>query len=313
MPVRRLLNYSFMGMKNTWKLSVLIAFMTVAGCAVGQNRYTVKSKDGAVIHVQEYGNGKPVILLAGGPGLNAQYLQPVWERMTEYRFIVPDQRGTGRSSTVTIDSVSLQVANYVEDVEALRKRLKVAKITIAGHSWGGMLAMAYAAKYPTQVEKIVLLSSGGATAQFFAYFEANILMRLHPADLQEKAAAKDDGVRSTRAIYPGYFFHREKALTYRSGIDSVLVSRASGPIFGYTIGNYAKTSVARVQALRAFKNPVYIIQGRQDPIGESTVFENKSYLPQAQINFIEMCGHFPWLEGDDAQAKFFTLLGDALK
>ena len=81
----------------------------------------------------------------------------------------------------------------------------------------------------------------------------------------------------------------------------------------YTVPNYFLLQDERVDLLRNYHNIVHIIQGRQDPMGESTVFEIKEIMPQAQIHFIEKCGHFPWLENEKQIKEFYQLLRNALK
>lgn len=276
-----------------------------------QQQYSIHSGDNISLTIHEYGYGKPVILLAGGPGFNAAYLEPVWKALPGYKFIVPDQRGTGHSFMGTIDSASMKIDRYIEDLEILRKHLKVKKMAIAGHSWGGMLALAYAAKYPGNVDRLILLGSGGITRDFFTYFGSNIKMRLHEEDLAEARQAKtlaDD----LRAIWPGYFFNRGSALATRGLVDTNLANHNASRINKLSLQDYKVTSLSRVASLKKFKAPVWIIQGRQDPVGESTVYETKRILPQAKIFFIEKCGHLPWLENDESAGKFYELIKNAL-
>jgi proline iminopeptidase len=292
------------------KLLILHALLLVAANLLAQRTYQLRSGD-LSLQVNEYGSGKPVILLAGGPGLNANYLTPVWQHYPGYRFIVPDQRGTGSSAVSKVDSAHMAVIRYVEDLEVLRKHLGLDKLTIAGHSWGGMLAMAYTAKYPDHVGKLILLGSGGATGSFFTYFMSNIAMRLRPEDFAEMKGADFTG--RLRALWPGYFYDRQAGLATKKYVDSVLVGRNAAMIDQLTLSDYIKTAPARSAALRLYRGPVYIIQGRQDPTGESTVYETKEILPQSRITFIEKCGHVPWLEGDQAAKRFFDLLNNALE
>ena len=65
--------------------------------------------------------------------------------------------------------------------------------------------------------------------------------------------------------------------------------------------------------LKNYKGTVYLIQGRQDPVGESTIYEIRDLLPQLQIHFIEKCGHLPWLENNAQVKKFFDLLYEGLQ
>ncbi|QLC64800.1 alpha/beta hydrolase [Flavobacterium sp. LPB0248] len=278
-----------------------------------QKTYFITSSDKVQLSVSEYGQGKPVVLLAGGPGMTAAYLEPIWKTVIGYRFVVPDQRTTGKSLLVKFDATTLSVDKYVEDVEVLRTRLKLPKITIVGHSWGGMLAIAYAAKYPDKVEKLVLLNSGGVTANFFTYFSDNIMMRLHEIDFEESKKADSTGLNQILTIWPGYFFSRERALATKSDLSASSIGQKYTEVSAAVSKDYAITSKARATSLKKYTAPVTIIQGRQDPVGESTAFETKELLPQTKIHFIEKCGHFPWLEKTPAVNNFFTLLKDELE
>ncbi|MBE9463279.1 alpha/beta fold hydrolase [Dyadobacter subterraneus] len=294
--------------RNLTILWVLLLQQTIL---LAQKNYLIQSADNISLNVNEYGQGTPVVLLAGGPGFNAAYLAPIWKALPTYRFIVPDQRGTGRSSLNKIDSSHMTISRYVDDLEILRKYLHIKKIVIAGHSWGGMLALAYAAKYPLHVDRLILLGPGGITSNFFKYFNSNIRMRLREEDSSESKLA-DSFALKMKAIWPGYFYNREIALATKVLVDTSLADHNAGIVNSLTLKDYNRTEKSRVASLRNFKSPVYLIQGRQDPVGESTVYETKSIVAQTQIFFIEKCGHLPWLESESASARFFELLKTSL-
>jgi len=177
-----------------------------------------------------------------------------------------------------------------------------------------MLAFAYAAKYPDKVERLVLLASGGITPKFFDYFYSNISFRLHQEDLDEgKRATAGDLLAELKPIWPGYFFSRERGLATKQLLDSTLANKGASTIDRFTTNNYIATTATRVKGLHNYKNKVIMIQGRQDPIGESTVYETKALLPQTQFFFIEKCGHMPWLEEEKAVNEFYQLLDAAFK
>lgn len=279
---------------------------------LAQTSYVLSRPDEVTLHVNEYGAGKPVVMLGGGPGLNPNYLVAICQKMTGYRFIIPDQRGSGQSKMDKVDSLNMSIDKYVEDLEALRVHLKLSKLIIVGHSWGAMLGFAYAAKYPDKLDRLILLGPGGITSAFFTYFESNIQMRLHEEDKEEaqKSTVREGGLK---AIIPGYFFSRERGLFMKSLLDSTLMNKNQSAIYRLTIKSYTATQANRVKEIRKYKNPVYIIQGRQDPIGESTVYETREVLPQTKFTFIEDCGHFPWLEEEKAVTEFYQLLNSFLK
>jgi len=290
-------------MRNLYLLLFLLSTTNVTG----QTSYYVTSADHTKLYVQEYGTGKPVVILAGGPGLNAVYLEPVWKTLSaRYRCIVPDQRGTGKSTLSSVDSVSVTMNNYVGDLEALRKHLKLDRLTLIGHSWGGMLAMHYAAMHPDHIEKLVLLGSGGPTGNFFTYFGDNLNMRLIEEDKQEIRLIDSLKLRSLRGIWPGYFYDRKRALATRPANDADLFGQKG--VHKYAINDFITTQEERLKSLNGYKGSVYLVQGRQDPVGESTVYEIRDNIPQLQIHFIEKCGHFPWQENEKQIKEFYDIL-----
>jgi len=203
-----------------------------------QTGYYIKSADGTQLHIQEFGSGQPVIILAGGPGLNAIYLKPVWDSLSlKFRCIILDQRGTGKSTTTKLDSASFMMLNYVNDLEALRKHSKLQQLTLIGHSWGGMLAMEYASNYPLQVKRLVLLGPGGPTGKFFSYFSDNLMMRLHDEDFAEMKVLDSLKQRRLKAVWPGYFYDRKRALATKAVTDFNLLNYPPA-VNTYTVTNY---------------------------------------------------------------------------
>jgi proline iminopeptidase len=147
---------------------------------------TFKSHDGTVLHYDAIGKGSPVLLLSGGPGFSPDYLQPIAEKLAgKHRSILLHQRGTGRS---TADPATLQMPRLVEDIEALRKHLDVPQLVIAGHSFGGIMAMMYAREHPDRIAALLLIDSGGPTLKSVAKFNATLESRFSD---EEKARIKE--------------------------------------------------------------------------------------------------------------------------
>jgi pimeloyl-ACP methyl ester carboxylesterase len=104
------------------------------------------------------GNGPVLVCHPGGPGFSALYfadLAGLWER---FSLVMLDPRGTG-GSTKALDPKAYQIEDYVADVEELRQHLGLEKLLLLGHSHGGVVAMAYAVRYPQRVERLVLASA----------------------------------------------------------------------------------------------------------------------------------------------------------
>lgn len=250
------------------------------------------------------GKGDPVILLAGGPGVTPYSVEhPFHEVAKGHLAVLLHQRGTGKTKVDRYDSAHVSLPLFVADIDAVREDLHADKITLIGHSWGGMLSMAYTAAHPDRVSRLILMDSGGANLSFAQVFSDNITMHLLPEDIaaRDKANAErrvDPAAANyhyLQAILPGYFYKREAALDFRKELKP---EDYNGRIAPFLMGNYNVD-----KAVSVYHGPVAIIQGRQDPIDPSTVALNKSFLPQAQVYWVERAGHIPWLEREDAFDK----------
>jgi proline iminopeptidase len=118
---------------------------------------------GVLIYYQSLGRGEPLVVLHGGPGASHDYFLPyLLPLMRHHRLIFIDERGSGRSEALE-DAKLYTVENMVEDVEAVRRQLGLGKIDLLGHSYGGVLAQAYALKYQKNLAHLVLCSTFSST------------------------------------------------------------------------------------------------------------------------------------------------------
>jgi len=228
----------------------------------------------------------------------------------KYKCILLHQRGTGNSILDKVDQEFLTVQKYIDDLNGLYKKLGNKKLILVGHSWGGMLSFSYAANEPEKVKKVILLNTGGVTDQFYTWFGSNINMRLHKEDTDLYQEQLDNNRETLIAIWPGYFFDRNIAIKTRPELDYKF--RNQKGINAFASGNWRERSEDRVAKLKKYKGPIDLITGRQDPVGESVVYEAKSIIPQLKYTFIEQCGHFPWIEGEKQAETFYKLFDESI-
>jgi proline iminopeptidase len=109
------------------------------------------------IYFEECGNpdGAPAVLLHGGPGGGIAGFMRRFHDPQAYRIILFDQRGCGQS-TPHAELAENTTWDLVEDIEKLRKHLRIERWQVFGGSWGSSLALAYAETYPERVSALIL-------------------------------------------------------------------------------------------------------------------------------------------------------------
>ncbi len=296
-------------MKLSFILLLLLLFSDKIFC---QQEYFIQGNDGTNLNIREYGQGEPIIILAGGPGLNASYMQPVVDSLSSgFRCIVLNQRGTDGSRLDQVDSASLTMDLYAGDIEALRQHLGLQKLTLLGHSWGGMLEMVYLSKFPDHVNKLVMLDPGGPSPHFMKTFSEGIQNRLTDQEKQEVRRLDSLGLPDLKARWPGYFYDRNRALATQSSVNSDLLGQKEVPEL--TVKNYFAYSDVMIAALKKTTVPVFLIQGEEDPMGMMTIRDILIALPQTKIHLIRNCGHLPWLENRPQVNEMLRFLRASLK
>ena len=121
------------------------------------NKNYLKVSNLHLIYYEECGNpaGIPVVFLHGGPGSGCNPTQRRFFDPKHYRIVLLDQRGCGRS-TPQGEVTDNTTDDLVNDIEALRQHLNIAKWHVFGGSWGSSLALAYAVKHANTIISLVL-------------------------------------------------------------------------------------------------------------------------------------------------------------
>jgi proline iminopeptidase len=117
----------------------------------------MKVSDLHTIYVEQCGNpnGKPVIMLHGGPGAGANTNMRRYHDPAAYRIVLFDQRGCSRS-TPHAELEENTTWDLVADIERIREHLGIERWQVFGGSWGSCLGLAYAETHPDRVSELVL-------------------------------------------------------------------------------------------------------------------------------------------------------------
>jgi proline iminopeptidase len=223
----------------------------------------------------------------------------------DYRVVLIDQRGTGLSRLAVLDSTTITLENYVEDVDAVRRHLGIDGWLLMGHSWGGGLAMAVTAAHPRHSAGLVLVGSIGIDLEYreYAYdnlkYSASDIAALEFWSDPERRAANPEraAYEYYRALLPSRLYRPTDMLLILE--DLVIEENFS------TIAQLMNQDLVRIgydlrPALSTYDGPVLILQGRQGFLGGRTAEKILETLPNAEIKFIEQSGHFPFVEQPEA-------------
>ena len=262
---------------------------------------------GGVLHFEQRGQGSPLLLLSGGPGF-ANYLQPVADALSaDHCCILLDQRGTGASRLEKVDAGTMTLDLAIADLEALRQHLRLERWSVLGHSWGGMLAMAYATRHADRIGDLVLVDTGGFNLEFASPFSDTLEGRATPDERTALAHWNDAAVQAQdpaaaareklKLRFPAYFYDRQKAQAAWPAFGAVAYSPVA---FRTMMGDLQQRAFDLRSGLAALRCRTLIVHGRQDPMPETVAYQIREVLPQAELRFVEKCGHFPWLEQPDA-------------
>lgn len=133
----------------------------------------------ASIHYEIVGEGKPLLLIAGTASDGASW-GPLLPLLPGRQLILIDNRGSGRTKV----EGPLDHADMADDCAALIRHLGVGQVDVVGHSLGGYLGLALAAREPALVRRLVTLTSGGMSAKTAVLFDdlARLYFTMVPQD-----------------------------------------------------------------------------------------------------------------------------------
>lgn len=116
--------------------------------------------DGVRMHYLDEGRGEPVVMVHGNPTWSFYYRRLVTALRPRYRCIVPDHVGMGLSDKPGDDRYEYTLERRVDDLEALLEHAGVTRdVTLVVHDWGGMIGMAWAARHPERVARLVIFNT----------------------------------------------------------------------------------------------------------------------------------------------------------
>jgi proline iminopeptidase len=266
----------------------------------------------AELYYREVGQGRPLILLHGGPDFDHSYLLPDMDRLADsYRLIYYDQRGRGKSARgVSPDDVSIQTE--IDDLEHLRAFLQLDSVALLGHSWGGVLALAYAIQHSDRMSHLILMNTAAASHDDYLVQQQEVQGRkaVYAREITalSSSAAFQRGDPDAVAAY--YRLHFSNTIQQPQHLERLIASLKSsftkeGVLKGRAIEDrlIAETWSSRefnlCPALGKLSIPTLVIHGDYDFIPKACAVHIAQAIPGARFVLLSGCGHFAYIASPD--------------
>lgn len=245
---------------------------------------TLSHKKGRISY-SIYGTGRPILLVHGFAEDSEIWKNQVNHLSENYRLIVPDLAGSGKSDFIpeifTMD-------DHAEMLEHLLRQEKIPSVTIIGHSMGGYIALAFAEKYPTLVKALGLFHSSSA------------------ADTEEKKESRRKAIQFIKQNGSKKFLQQTTgnllspdSKQKTPGIVQELVDQYSN-FNPNSLVHYYEAMIQRPdrsEVLRKIAKPVLIIAGEHDQAIPVKLSQEQSFLPElCYFHSLKNSGHLGMLE-----------------
>ncbi|HEX3325640.1 MAG TPA: alpha/beta fold hydrolase [Actinomycetota bacterium] len=262
------------------------------------------------LFVEERGDGYPLFLLHGGPGLDHHEFGDYLDSLTdEFRLLLVDQRGHGLSDHVPPETCTLE--NCARDIVSLARALDLDRYAVLGHSWGAFVALENAVDFPDAAAQSII-SSGLPSARYLEkVFEE--LAKFEPKELRQQvtdswAVEKDlqTEEQSAASLHDQLPFHFKDPYDPRIAEfeERSKGARYSPEITRYFAADESYGGIELEDRLAEVTHPVLVISGRHDRTcaveGGEAIAEG---IPGAEFVVLENSAHMTYVEENEAYCR----------
>jgi haloalkane dehalogenase len=254
--------------------------------------------NGFAMHFVDVGSGEPIVMLHGDPTWGYLYRHFIPPLARQYRCIVPDHMGMGKSD-VPQDRSLYCLEHHIANLEGLLIHLDIRDITLVLHDWGGPVGLGFATRHPERIKRLILMNTwafapwpGGPFPRLLELIrsqrgEAFVLKKngyLEPA-LLGTTHHTEHLTSTVMAAYHAPFPTPESRL-------AMLCWSRDIPVQETDISYAAMKRIE--QSLSQFsKTPILLVWGMQDPVLSPPVLQQWQHLfPHARTHALEDASHF---------------------
>jgi proline iminopeptidase len=261
------------------------------------------------LYVVERGNGYPLLVFHGGPGLDhhsfGNYLDPLAD---EYRLILVDQRSNGRSDRAPEETWTLE--QMAADVSALAQALELGQYAVLGHSYGAFVVLQHAVEFPDDAAQTIV-SSGIPSARFLEHVSKN-LAAFEPVELREQVTSsweREKSVRTQEEV--AELLHDQWPFQFADPHDPRIEEyerRTAGSIYSTDVlRRFAYEEYGGIEVedrLHDVTQPVLVLAGRHDRTCSVEASQAiAAGAPRGELVVFESSGHMTFVEENDAYVR----------
>jgi len=260
--------------------------------------------DDTSLFVEERGDGYPLLILHGAPGVIdhrffGNYLDPLCDR---YRLILVDARSHGRSEPAAESTWSFE--QFVKDVSALARAMKLDRYAVLGHSYGAFVALQHAVSFPGDAAQTII-SNGVPSIRFLWEHVERSLRHFEPAELREQVTASWEREKTAQTqedvaslLHDQMPFHFADPYDPRiPEFEKITAPAAYAPAVLRHFANQGYGLFDCEAELSGIKQPLLVLAGRHDRTCSVEAAEAITRaVPGSELVIFERSGHAPFVE-----------------
>ena len=241
----------------------------------------------AEIYYEIYGEGRPLLLVAGLASDSQSWLSIIPELSKKYRLIVFDNRGVGRSKPM---DETVSISQMADDVMGLVRYLNLQKVSLAGHSMGGMVALELAIRHPEIVTNLILVSTSSVNSarnaqlfdDFVSYLKEGMSKELWFKNLfywifSKKFFENEESVKTAIQLSINYPFPQSE-IAFANQVEAIRNFNLS-------------------DSLSSVKSKTLVIGGEEDILfSPDEVYNSLKSIKGSKFSFIEGAAHSVFVE-----------------
>ena len=261
--------------------------------------------NGIQIRYRIAGDGPPLVVQPPGWGFGVAFYEQTYTPFEAHHTVIYyDTRGSGGSQR-DVDPSTINVGQFVNDLDALRAHLGLERFALTGHSHGGYIALNYAVAHPDRLTHLITVDAQIGVTEPGEDMQRTMPLMAEQPEYADAVAAMTSAWDFSSDAEVGLRFQQILPLYFHDvgNAASMIASVTASPpaLAALMAANVSDGEYHVRDRLHEIRTPTLVIVGRHDFICSPIQAEIlHAGIPNAQLVMFEHSGHFPWIEEPEA-------------